>query len=315
MTTRPIQDHQATIAAALSRGEAARSLVAASWSRSAVVHGLEPSRRVDPVRLTQAEFSRLVERLGPLVVTAAPTLDKLFQAIGALGGCVILASDQGIAVDRRGNSAHDRDFQDNGLWTGTNWSEATAGTNGIGTCLAVGRAVTIHRDQHFLSANIGLSCSSAPVYDAEGHFVAVLDVSTAGAETNEALAGLIAHAVTEAARRIEGDLFQAAFPKARLLMLPGVDRVHGAILAVDSDELVIGATRAARLHFGLKVDLGKKPVPAADLLGLDAPATLAAGERAVIARAMARAGGNASAAARALGISRATFHRKIGRPV
>lgn len=314
MTNQPVRDHEAVVAAALSRGEAARSLVAASWSRSAVVHGLEPSRKVDPVRLTQAEFNVLMERLGPLVMTAAPTLDRLFQSIGALGGCVILANNEGIPVDRRGRSAQDRDFKENGLWTGTHWSEAVAGTNGIGTCLAVGRAVTIHRDQHFLSANIGLSCSSAPVYDAEGQLVAVLDVSTAGGETGEALAGLIAHAVAEAARRIESDLFQAAFPKARLMMPPTVDRVQGAILAVDSEELVIGATRAARMHFGLKGDLGKKPIPAADLLGLDAPATLEAGERAVMARALARAGGNASAAARALGISRATFHRKLGRP-
>jgi transcriptional regulator of acetoin/glycerol metabolism len=151
------------------------------------------------------------------------------------------------------------------------------------------------------------------VFDAEGQLAAVLDVSTAGGETGEAMAGLIAHAVGEAARRIESDLFHAAFPKARLMMPPGVDRVQGAILAVDKDELVIGATRAARLHFGLKGDLGRKPVPAADLLGLDSPATLEAGERAVMARALARAGGNASAAARALGISRATFHRKLGR--
>ena len=265
---------------------------------------LEPSRRVAPVRLTQTQFNRLVERLGPVVATAAPTLDRLFQVIGSVGGCVILTSDQGIPVDRRGNSAHDRDFQDDGLWTGTNWSEAAAGTNGIGTCLAVGRAVTIHRDQHFLPANMGLSCPSAPVCDAEGQLVAVLDVSTALAETGEALAGLIAHAVSEAARWIEGDLFQAAFPKARLLMPPGGGRVQGGILAVDSDELVIGTTRAARLHFGLKGDLGKKAVPAADLLGLEAPATPEAGERAAMARAMARA----------LGISRATFHRKLGRP-
>ena len=313
VTTQPKRDHEATVAAALSRGAAAKSLVAASWSRSAVVHGLEPSRRVNPVRMTQAEFNLLLERLGPLVMTAAPTLDRLFQSIGALGGCVILANHEGIPVDRRGRPAHDREFQENGLWTGTNWSEAAAGTNGIGTALALGHAVTIHRDQHFLSANIGLSCSSAPVFDAEGQLVAVLDVSTAGGETGEALAGLIAHAVGEAARRIESDLFHAAFPKARLMMPPGVDRVQGAILAVDKDELVIGATRAERLHFGLKGDLGRKPVPAADLLGLESPATLEAGERAVMARALARAGGNASAAARALGISRATFHRKLGR--
>lgn len=313
MTTRPTLEHEAAVAAALARGGAARSAIVASWNRSARVHGLDPSHRVTRDRLTEAEFRQLCERLGPLLETASPTLDRLFQAVGGLGGCVILASEEGIPVDRRGHQAHDRDFKENGLWTGTVWSEAAAGTNGIGTCLAEGRAVTIHREQHYLTANIDLSCSSAPVHDAQGQLVAVLDVSTAGSETNEAVAGLISNAVTDAARRIEGDLFRNAFPKARLMMAPGLDRAQGAILAVDGDELVIGATRAARLHFGLKGDLAHRPVPAADLLGLDTPTTLEGGERAVMARAMARAGGNATAAARALGISRATFHRKLGR--
>lgn len=312
MTTRPLRDHEAAVAAALAKGGAARSSIVASWKRSANVHGLDPSHRTRRDRLTEAELRALLDRLGPLVQAAGPTLDRLFQAVGTLGGCVILASDEGIPVDRRGRSAHDREFQENGLWTGTIWSEAAAGTNGIGTCLAEGRAVTIHRDQHFLSANIGLSCSSAPVHDAEGKLIAVLDVSTAGTATSEALAGLISNAVGDAVRRIESDLFHAAFPKARLMMAPGVDRAQGALLAVDGDELVIGATRAARLHFGLKGDLTRKPVPAADLLGLETPTTLEQGERAVMARALARAGGNASAAARALGISRATFHRKLG---
>jgi transcriptional regulator of acetoin/glycerol metabolism len=312
-SARPHHDHEAAVAAALAQGSAARSAIVASWRRSSKVHGLDPSRRVTRDRLTEAEFRTLCERLGPLLKAAGPTLDRLFQAVGGLGGCVILASDQGVPVDRRGKAAHDRDFMDNGLWTGTLWSEAVAGTNGIGTCLAEGRAVTIHRDQHYLSANIDLSCSSAPVHDAMGQMVAVLDVSTAGSETSEAVAGLISHAVMDAARRIEGDLFRIAFPKARLMMAPGPDRAQGAILAVDGDELVIGATRAARQHFGLIGDLARKPVPAADLLGLDTPATLQDGERAVLARALARAAGNASAAARALGISRATFHRKLGR--
>jgi transcriptional regulator of acetoin/glycerol metabolism len=42
------------------------------------------------------------------------------------------------------------------------------------------------------------------------------------------------------------------------------------------------------------------------------PERLEGGERAVLIRALARAQGNASQAARSLGISRATFHRKIG---
>ena len=85
----------------------------------------------------------------------------------------------GVPLERRGNPGEDRDFERAGLWTGTIWSEREAGTNGIGTCIVEGRAVTIHRDQHFLTAHTGLSCTSAPIHDAEGRLTAVLDVSSA----------------------------------------------------------------------------------------------------------------------------------------
>lgn len=233
--------------------------------------------------------------------------------VGGLGGCIVLADAQGIAVDRRGNRGDDRDFESSGLWTGTYWSEAEVGTNGIGTCLAEGRAVTIHRDQHFLARNIGLSCSSAPVHGPDGKLAAVIDVSTARPDLGDAVAGLIGNTVAEAARKVESDLFQQHFPRARMVVVPGLDRGLGAMLAVDADDLVIGATRAARQHLGLTGDLMQSPRPVADLLGLDGHDSFEDAERAVLNRALVRAHGNVSAAARALGLSRATLHRKLER--
>ncbi len=307
------QSHASRIETALSRNDAARSAIAASWARSARLHGLDPSRRPPRDRLTAGELARTQERLGAVLSTAAPHLDRLFQMVGGLGTCVVLADAHGIAVDRRGNSGEDRDFESCGLWTGTDWSEAEAGTNGIGTCLFEGRAVTIHGDQHFLASNTALSCSSVPIHDAEAALVAVLDVSTARPDLPEPVLGLIGHTVAEAARRIEADLFRDRFPKARLVVVPGGERMAGALLAVDADGLVIGATRAARQHLGLSGDLARNPLPVADLLGLEDHRRPEDGERAVLARALARAGGNVSAAARALGLSRATLHRKLGR--
>lgn len=305
--------HHARVEQALSGGQAVRSALVASWARSASLHGLDPSRRRDPYRLTDAELRVAKEKSDPVIAHAAPHLDQLFQMVNGLGGCVVLADTDGVALDRRGHQAMDRDFEDAGLWTGTNWSEASAGTNAIGTCLAEGRAVTIHRDQHFLARNIGLSCSSAPVYDAEGRLAAVFDVSTARPEMAEAVATLIAQTVQEAARKTEADMFHAAFPRARIVMMPGLERGQGALLAVDADDLVIGATRSARLQ--MKVQGGAKfdPRPLADLLDVASHENMEAAARAVLARAMARAGGNVSAAARSLGVSRATLHRKLGR--
>jgi len=96
--------------------------------------------------------------------------------------------------------------------------------------------VVIHRDQHFLAANIGLTCASAPVYDPMGDLVAVLDVSTVRSDLGEAIAALVSHSVTEAARRIEADLFHASHPRARMVLVPGIDRGVGALLAVDADD-------------------------------------------------------------------------------
>lgn len=306
-----VAQHISRIEAAITAGMAAKSPVAASWARSAQLYRLDPSSRPGESRITEGELALARERLGPLLPTAAPHLDRLFQMVGGLGGCIILADAQGVAVDRRGAPGDDRTFAGAGLWTGTVWSEADVGTNGIGTCLVEGRAVTIHRDQHFLARNIGLSCSSAPVHGPEGRLAAVIDVSTARADLGDAVAGLIGSTVAEVARKVEADLFHLHFPRARVLMVPGLDRGLGALLAVDADDLVIGATRAARQHLGLSGDLMAAPRLVADLLGLEGHDSLEEAERAVLTRALVRSAGNVSAAARALGLSRATMHRKL----
>ena len=179
--------HATRVEAALAAGQAARSAIAASWARSVRVHGLDPTRHQRQTRLTDRELRAAQDGLGALLATAAPHLDRLFQVVGGLGACVVLADAAGLAVDRRGNRTEDADFAGAGLWTGAYWSEAEAGTNGIGTCLAEGRPVTIHRDQHFLACNIGLSCSSAPIHDVQGRLAAVIDVSTARSDLPDAV--------------------------------------------------------------------------------------------------------------------------------
>ena len=86
------------------------------------------------------------------------------------------------------------------------------------------------------------------------------------------------------------------------------------LLAVDKDDLAIGATRAARRALGLEREGTIRPRPAADLLGREDELTgFDKAERAAVVRALARAEGNVSAAARALGIGRATMYRRMSR--
>jgi transcriptional regulator of acetoin/glycerol metabolism len=310
-----IARHAERIQSAISSNGAAKSALIASWQRSACFHKLDPARRNAPARLTDPEFRRARQELEPLIQVAQPSLDRLHHSIGGAGCCVLLADRNGVPVERRGAPGDDATFFDWGLWPGAIWSEDSEGTNGIGTCLIEQRALTIHRDQHFYARNALLSCTTAPLYDHEGRLVAALDVSSCKAELIENFVNLIATAVIDAAARIEAECFRLAYPDSRILIVPVPDKMGKALIAVDQDDLVVGATRAARQALGISQFCLQKSLPAAEVMNMSRTVTenLAAAERGVLQRALARADGNATAAAEALGMSRATLYRKLRR--
>ncbi|WP_085836897.1 GAF domain-containing protein [Aquimixticola soesokkakensis] len=279
-----------------------------------IKHGLDPEQRAAPERIELREVAARRDRLGRFMEVAAPKLDTLFQMVGNSGCCVLLTDHTGLILDQRSGDGDADTFERWGLWSGANWSEAAQGTNGIGTCIAEGRQVTIHRDEHFFTRNIAMSCMDAPIWGPDGQLIGALDVSSSRADQTEAWSRLIANVVAQTARQIEMDAFRAAFPHARIIVAPE-ERTEGAmLLAVDADDLVIGATRAARRAYDLGAHQHITPRPASDILGRDTTeSALDRAERAALKRAIARAGGNVSAAARDLGIGRATLYRRMAR--
>ena len=313
MSGRGGPNHADQVLKAVASNEAARSPVVASWRRSSNFHALDPGLTDSPRRLPADRIDESRQRLGLILRVARSSLDRLFLAVGGVGCSVLLADHEGVVLDRRGSPSDDATFDSWGLWTGAVWSEHSEGTNGIGTCLVEQRALTIHRDQHFLSRNALLSCTTAPIFNERGELAAALDVSSCRADLTEGFVQLIATAVMDAAQRIEAENFRLAFPKSRILLAPANDRGGAALLAVDSDDLVIGATRGARLTLGLTPAALARPLPVSDVIA-GAPShrdTIDSAERAVLMRALARAGGNVSGAARSLGVSRSTLHRRL----
>jgi len=315
MPVNPETSHVDQIEAAIASNGAARSALIASWARSSTLHRLDPAEKHSPERVSDSELRKVRQEIEPLVDVAQASLERLHLAVGGVGCCVLLADRNGILVERRGAAVDDQTFCGWGLWPGTRWSEESVGTNGIGTCLVEQRATTIHRDQHFLTRNTVLSCTAAPVYDDGGRLIAVLDISSCHADQTEGYVNLLAMAVVDAAARIETDYFRSVFTRERILVVPAADKGGRALIAVDVNDLVVGATRAARQALGLTAACLRKSLPAADLLGAAGRAneSLAGAERGVLQRALARADGNVTAAAGSLGMSRATFYRKLQR--
>ena len=303
-------------ASAGAKSAAATSPIVASWKRCMTMYKLAPEENRKPFLLSEAEFLRAREASAPLIAESADELDRIFSSVGKAGCCLLLTDASGVALERRGASGDDAEFRNLGLWSGAMWSEASVGTNGIGTALADERAVVVYRDQHFFSANTGLSCTTAPIRDHLGRLTGAIDISTCRNDIEEMTFSIITQAVRDASQRIEANLFRRAFPGARFIMVPSANSNALSLLAVDHHDLVLGATRGARLTFKLDDQLIAQGLPAADALNEyrhDPGGDLEEAERAALRRALSRVHGNVTQAAQLLGISRATLHRKMNR--
>jgi len=303
---------EAVLGAVHSPTSAAVSPLAASWCRSALRHGLDPARPPRREAVDAATLADLRAEQQALLAVAQPVLDQVFRAVGRSGCGVVLSNAAGVILERRIGAGDAADFDAVGLIEGGRWSEAEEGTNGIGTCLVEDRPVVIHRDQHFASHNTGISCMDAPVHDPHGQLVAALDVSSCRADHGPAMAEMIVALIADAARRIERDLFCRHFAAARVVLV-GDDPSGTALLAADRDGLVIGASRAARLRLGIGDETLARPRPIDLVMGAEETLSFEEGDRTVLRRALARANGNVSAAARLLGIGRATLYRRLAR--
>lgn len=312
------------LSTALSVNGPACSSVAASWWRSLVQHGLDPSgaraRRAET--LSSGELKERKQSADLLLHMAGAKLDHLYKCV-SLSACGVFLSDaEGVVLDGRWRSGDQASFESWGLRPGRSWSEAVVGTNGIGTCLAEERPLIIHQDEHFLERNIAMSCMDAPIHGPDGRLIGALDVSSARSDQTAATNQIIAALVRQAARQIEADCFRHSHAGHRIILADGFEAENTAhavepasiLIAVDENDLVIGATRAARQALGLTPSGSFPPVPAEDLLAGNASGSgLVSAERSAILKALARQNGNASRAAQALGIGRATLYRRMKR--
>lgn len=231
---------------AQSSSAVARSHIAASWRRSLVNYGLDPGDRAAIARLDAASLRRRHDQIGAFRAVAEPELDRLFQLIGNSGSGLLLTDRDGVILDHRCKMADDDALSDIGLLPGAILNEKSEGTNGMGTCIAEERPVIVHREDHFMARSTAFTCIAVPVFGARGELIAVLDVSSACEDNSRSSSILLADVLMRSSRRIEATYFRDRYPGARIVMAETTRMDGSALLAVDADDLVVGATRAAR---------------------------------------------------------------------
>ena len=235
-----------------SRNAGAPEHVKRSWLRCLDEYGLDPESNVQPAVLSHQELMVRKEQSLELVAFADVEMAYLYRQLAGSGHSIILTDRDGVLLSYYGDPSFKGAASRAGLVPGAAWSERYGGTNGMGTCLLERRPLIVHREQHFLARNTGLTCCAAPIFDHRSELVAVLDASGESDRAQQHTLVL----VNMSAQMIENRLFRHRFGDAFVVRFHSRPELVGTwsegIIALDPAGAIAAADRNALFQLGCK---------------------------------------------------------------
>ena len=157
---------------------------------------------------------------------------------------VVTAAD-GLVLWREGSARVGRLADSLGFLPGADWTEASVGTNAIGTALAEHASVQLFSAEHFVRAQHPWTCTASPIHDPRtGEMLGVVDLSGPAPTVHPTTVALVHTAV----RLAESGLWtqhEARLDGLRAVAAPLLAREHGPALVVDDHGWVAATTGLA----------------------------------------------------------------------
>jgi hypothetical protein len=153
-----------------------RAVVAQSWERSGQA-GINPGKHLAPIVVDEAAIEDRWSH-HPLFPVLPVLRDLLSDATTQAGHMLVITDADGVLMWMEGHRHVIEATEDLHLVCGADWSEAGAGTNAMGTAIAVDHPVQIFSAEHFNRMVHPWQCSGAPIHDPEtGEILGVVDLT------------------------------------------------------------------------------------------------------------------------------------------
>jgi len=250
----PPLPHAHRIFDAVQHGRIADSVsetVASSWMRCVQDYRLHPEHLARPPVLSHVQLTECCDRLADVIDCARHEMANLFQQLGDPHTAVVLTDPDGVIVHLVSSPEFERELSPVGFRIGGVWSEAEAGTNGMGTCLAAARPISVRREDHFFTQFTDLTCSAVPVRDPSGRVTAVLDVTSRSPLLQQHALVLLGMTVRMIENRLLDQRFRNAHPLHFHSRPEFVYTLHEGRLAVADDGSILAANASALFQLGL----------------------------------------------------------------
>jgi transcriptional regulator of acetoin/glycerol metabolism len=213
--------------------------------------------RIDVVE--GGELARRRERSDFVRRLAQAELETLAQQIAGSNYLLAFADRDGVILDLYADNRFRMSGSAASIVPGSCWAEERCGTNGLGTALATRRSVAVTGLDHYHLSLGDISCTAAPICDARGEVVGVLDASSYVESRQRHTQALVQMAATQIenmllAHQMRDCWLLAIHPRAEFIGTLSV----GLVAFDDEGQLVAINARARHLLTGLELAPGAR---------------------------------------------------------
>jgi len=212
-----------------------RHIISQSHQRSKGF-GVDP-QQVAPQKILYRDV--LNERLSlrrEMIDMIMPFISEVYGLVKGSGFFVILADEDGCILTMTGDKEIIQEAEKFSMVPGAIMSEASAGTNSIGTVIAVDKPLQLTESDHYLKAFQRWTCSAAPVHDTNGKMIGVISLTGYSEMVHPHTLGI----VVEAARNIENHLENVEIHKqlydANMYAFAMMNNLSYGIFAIDLND-------------------------------------------------------------------------------
>ncbi|MCY9657770.1 sigma-54-dependent Fis family transcriptional regulator [Paenibacillus chondroitinus] len=149
---------------------------AASWKRYHEF-GLVPTDPIDDDILTGIHMQSLLKQNEQTIQYTEQIFEHMHVGIKESGQMALLIDPEGTIIHTAGDIDFSRRALAVQLQVGANWAEHRKGTNAIGVALTERKPVRVHAEEHYFQSNHFLTCASAPVFNAIGELIGIVNIS------------------------------------------------------------------------------------------------------------------------------------------
>jgi sigma-54 dependent transcriptional regulator, acetoin dehydrogenase operon transcriptional activator AcoR len=214
------------------------------------------------------ELKRHIERAEPVLHVASAELERAASDVSAHQYVLLLADATGVVVSTVGGGHFSEEARRVRLIPGASWSEAARGTNAIGTAIAERRPVYVRGSAHLGRRFHELVCYAAPIFDADGSLLAVLDATGMFRCADDAIGAAIVRRADAIMQALRDRAFGQAGAAVRQTLSRALDRMEGIVLLIEPPERVARMNGGARLLFGQRGEATPQALLGVDMAAL-----------------------------------------------